>query len=283
MLFAVKHGVPIFVKMSRDETLWPQLLKESVTEVDPEAAAQIICEVWPGEDTRTEELVSQADAVIAYGSDATIERLKGLSSEKSFLGFGHALSIGIMTTGGMIEPFATDILSFDQQGCLSPQSIFVEGNSHAVIALSASLAAYLKQEAATLEVSPRVDRAQAWKIREAVELASMGPRKVLFEESLRWAVIQHFAGDSELPVPTGFGVVHLIPIADITDFGQFLGIARGQLSCVGVAGELTPELQAAIEGEGVSRVCKAGEMQTPPLDWKNGGVDLEAWIAKLER
>ena len=28
------------------------------------------------------------------------------------------------------------------------------------------------------------------------------------------------------------------------------------------------------EAEGVSRICRAGEMQTPPLDWHNGGVDL---------
>ncbi len=48
------------------------------------------------------------------------------------------------------------------------------------------------------------------------------------------------------------------------------------LSCVGYAGETgrQEQLERDLQGLGVSRLCPLGQMQRPPLDWLNGGVNL---------
>jgi hypothetical protein len=72
----------------------------------------------------------------------------------------------------------------------------------------------------------------------------------------------------------------LIPLEKLAEFGNYLGIAKGRLTSVGIGYDLSRELEMAIKAEGLPRVCAAGEMQTPPLDWCNGGVDLRTWLAK---
>ena len=48
------------------------------------------------------------------------------------------------------------------------------------------------------------------------------------------------------------------------------------LSCIGIAGDESnwEWIEAQAAAWGASRVCPVGEMQHPPLDWHNGGVDL---------
>lgn len=289
MLFAVKHGVPIFVKMSRDETLWPQLLKESVAEVDPEAAARIICEVWPGEDSRTQELVSQADAVIAYGSDVTIEHLRELAGEKPFLGFGHAISLGCVAIGvekysqdgsGDMAGLAKDILTFDQQGCLSPYVILYQ-HSYQVDLLNDLLVEYAEK----LDVSPRTNFDEAALVRAWRAMATLQGMHVYGDDALRWTIID-WLGPGPLSLIPCPGLVQLMPYR-AAGMEELLKSLEGKVSCLGIAGPMegpyTQFFLDAVRFLNLSRVCRTGEMQTPPLDWKNGGVDLEAWIANLER
>jgi hypothetical protein len=55
-----------------------------------------------------------------------------------------------------------------------------------------------------------------------------------------------------------------------------LGEHAPQLSCIGVLGSAAQEalLRKESIAWGVSRVCPLGQMQRPPLSWRNGGVDL---------
>src|SRR5262249_54937113 len=47
------------------------------------------------------------------------------------------------------------------------------------------------------------------------------------------------------------------------------------LSCVGYAGEQEEgALARDLTPMGVSRICRLGEMQRPPLTWQNGGINL---------
>ena len=131
----------------------------------------------------------------------------------------------------------------------------------------------MPRAAETLGILTPSKAADALRIREARDLALMEGSDVLGDSDLGWTIIVH-KETCELPLPTGFGVLHLMPMDDLAVFGEFLGLVKGRLSSVGVSGELSDDLRAAIEAEGVSRICRAGEMQTPPLDWHNGGVDL---------
>ncbi len=285
-------GAASFVKMSRGETLWPRLFVESLAEVDAELAALIHLDVWPGNDPRTEELVQSADAVIAYGSDASLDALRAATPEATpFFGYGHALSIGLWLDDEKSEEvwnrsargFARDILLYDQGGCLSPHTVFVEGDrGHTVIMIAHTLADALTAEVETLQVPPVTDPAVALAVRNARDIAHFSWPYIKADEGLRWSVI-YTTGESTLPEPVGHGVVYVLPMRDVAaNFGSRLGAARGHISSVGVAGVLREDVRAAILREGVSRICAPGEMQAPPLDWPNGGHDLLASLLRVK-
>jgi hypothetical protein len=113
-------------------------------------------------------------------------------------------------------------------------------------------------------------------VRQARDLALFTPGATVRGDSqLRWTVITMPEPEPLGDAPVGHGVVTVTPVADLAGgFGPLLGAARGRVSSVGVAGALRSEIRDAILAEGVSRVCAVGTMQSPPLDWPNGGLDL---------
>ena len=135
-----------------------------------------------------------------------------------------------------------------------------------------------------LSVAPVTDMGIAAKIREVVAMEQFGTARSLQDRELRWTVIFDTQART-MPPTVGHGVIYVLPTYRKAEevFSTVISPNKGRISSVGMAGELTTELRAAIEAEGVSRICAAGEMQAPPLVWKNGGVDLEAWIAGLSR
>ena len=83
--------------------------------------------------------------VLAYGSDRSIAALRALCPpDTPLLGYGHRVSFGLMLQGAdgdaAAQGFATDVLLYDQGGCLSPQTIFVEGDWQRALAFAARLA-----------------------------------------------------------------------------------------------------------------------------------------------
>lgn len=290
--YAVLLGIRVFIKQSRDETIWTRHFVETLAEIDPEVAALLHLDLFPGDDPRTRALVQDADAVIAYGGDEAIAALRDITPDATpFQSFGHALSVGIWTGEDSYTEFndsltcaveatlgfAHDFLVYDQAGCLSLQAIFMQKSW--TDALREMLLEGINSVVHPLCVPPRTDPAECRLVREARDLARMEGCEVFGDSELRWTLIIHPEA-CVLPAPVGRGVLHLIPLNAVAEFGRFLGSARGRLSCVGVAGELSEELRAAIAAEGVSRVCPAGQMQLPPLDWHNGGVDLGEWLRR---
>lgn len=276
---ALLAGSASYVKMSRDETLWPRLFVASLAEADPLLASLIHLDAWPGEDARTAELLRASGAVIAYGSDETLAALRASTPiGVRFLGYGHALSVGLSLApargGG--EGFARDVLLYDQGGCLSPHAIFVEGAGRDAAGFGDALTDALAQETEALAVPPVADPAVALAVRRARDLALFSAASVRGDPLLRWTVITE-TEPRPLPEPVGHGVVHVVPIHDVAaDLGPALRPARGRVSAVGVAGALRDDVRAALAREGISRLCAPGRMQAPPLGWRNGGRDLLA-------
>jgi len=281
-------GTAVFVKMSRDETLWTHLFADALAEVDPEVASLLHLDVWPGEDQRTVKLLHTVDVVIAYGGDTTIAALRSATPAGTpFFGYGHALGIGLVIPeqcylSGIPDPFgladaagfARDVLIYNQGGCLSPHAIFVEGSPQDTAEVAGVLSVEMAVQAEALAVPAVTDPGVARAVREARDLALFDGRTVAGDPALRWTVIAHHQ-PTVLEPPVGHGVVHVIPIADVArDLPTLLGPAQTRVTCVGVVGELPEETRAMLRSEGVSRLCPAGEMQTPPLDWPNGKRDL---------
>jgi hypothetical protein len=282
------------VKMSTVETLWPRLFVEALAEADPETAARVELNVWPGADPRIAELLATSDAVIAYGSDDTLDALRAQTPPGiPFFGFGHAVSVVLLDHADVIgrgpkgtEGLARDILMFAQQGCLSPHVAYGVGFRGVDVAGAAHvLDRYLAEAADELAVGPVRDPALAHAIRSARDVALFAGHTVKGDPELRWTVIAAREPKSPpdplpYPKPVTGAVFYVSTVLDEEAFTQALSPVRGKVSAVASRWTLDEGWREAAMAAGANRFCKPGEMQTPPLDWPNGDIDLLAELLK---
>jgi len=282
VLRALIMGSSSLVKISsQDNGLWINLFVDSLARAHPQLARCVHVLSWSGDDNDLNEaLCSSVDALMVYGSDATIKAFEVLAEGKTALiGYGHRVSIGIAdcTTPEIeITGFARDIAVYDQAGCLSPQMIFFFGSSDQAEEFSIDLAKQLLSVCEGIGGLKRSVRA-AQAIRTHIALARMSGCQVIGDESMRWTVIN--ARNASIYPPGGSGIVHVRRIDKLADILQWTQLYRGRFQGCAIA---TMKLLSNkcyldygfIETLGFSRVCRPGELQTPPISWKQDNLPV---------
>jgi hypothetical protein len=234
--------------------------------------------------TLDETRLRQADAVIAFGSDATMDSIRAkLRFEQKFIPHGHALSLLFVSndlTTQQARDCATDILTYDQLGCLSPQAIYVPPGID-IAALGEKLARALEKHWNGLKIKPARPLSIAAKISEARDVAHALGHHVWLPKGkhLGWTLIHH-SDPMFRPSPLhGVITIHRVSVSTLK---KSLGNVTGRISTVGVVGGMDSRWKAAFLSLGVSRFCAAGRMQFPPLTWHHDGrsalADLVTWI-----
>jgi hypothetical protein len=234
--------------------------------------------------------LAEADAVIGFGSDATMESLRGqIRWNQKFMAHGHALSLLWLPepnrlTSRQAQACAVDVLTYDQLGCLSPQAIYVLPPTDWK-RLGQQLAHALENEWQRIAPKPRRSLSVAARINEARDLAfALGHRVWLPpKKHLGWTVI-HDPDSLFQPSPL-HGVIFLRTLTERTAHAALAPVAA-RISTVGCVGKTTPEKISRWEelflSLGVSRFCAAGRMQFPPLTWHHDGrpvlADLVTWV-----
>jgi len=258
---------------------WAELFHRSFQEVAPEITACVCLMQWPGGTSQLDAaLCADADLVMAHGSDATLRDLRAICpSGTPFIGYGHRVSFGVLLPEADIKEaargFAKDVLLYDQGGCLSPQTIFVvggrnNGDGNNVPAFSSVLAEALLEAAQKYPLPVRSARA-AGAVTEARALAWMEDGATLWEDpARRWTVIAR-PGSGLVASPT-FGVVSVQPLASLDDLPEALGLVADRLQGCAAAGTLTPGSYLP----GISYLCRPGQLQAPPLAWRQDGRDV---------
>lgn len=120
-------GHEVWLKPSSHEPIFPQIWKSSLS---PNLSSRVRIVEW------NSEIVEQCDGIVVYGSDQTIERLHKECEGKVFIGFGHQISVGVVfqealeanTFEQTVSSARAAIEPFRLQGCLSPQTLYVEGS-----------------------------------------------------------------------------------------------------------------------------------------------------------
>ena len=242
-------------------------------------------------ETLPDAWLARADAVIVFGSDATVAELRPrVRPEQTFIAHGHRVSLGIIfdDPGGRSADTAARAVSlFDQQGCLSPQGFYVRETP----ALSAREYAGLLAAAMARhhENHPRVAlppggsaSLAAWREEWRFRAANDPAQYTLWTSpgSTAWTVLYDGAQPGFTPSPLHRTVI-VKPLP--ADLRAALAPVRPFLSAVGLwPSTRTHADWLAAQDVGLSRLCPLDRMQMPPLTWHQDGVpplaSLVRWV-----
>ena len=284
-LLGLVAGSGVFARMTEADREWPLLFKSTLAGIDLALANCIEAAYWPSDDIACHRRLAQgADLVLAYGSDATIARIREYAPASTpFLPFGSRLSVGIVTAGinlvAAADRAAADVAIYDQSGCLSPQVFFVEGGAARAHEFSKLMARSL--ESAGLLLPERSPGQQA-AIRSARDLAAFeAGALVLGPADLRWTVLFSERRAFELS-PLGC-TAQVRGYSTRRDVEEALLPYAPALQAAGLAVVSDSEMIREAEwltDVGFTRICPLGSMQSPSLTWSHDG---RAMLASMVR
>jgi hypothetical protein len=286
-----------FVKCAGGKSLLPKLFAHSIYDADHKLGACLEIADWRGGTAHLEDaLFAEADCVTATGSDTTLAAIRArLPNKTRFLGYGHRVSFAFITSGALtsfgakkiVARAATDVVAWNQLGCLSPHVIYVE---HGGGVAAEHFAQLLAEELARREESePRgevhTETAATIASRRAFyEVRAAHSPDTQFwqsENSTAWTVV--YEADPRFQLSCSNRFIYVKGVSDLKTVLENADSVRGQVSTVGIAApeERSREIANQLARWGVSRVCPLGQMQNPPLKWRHDGRpalgDLVMW------
>lgn len=265
-------GIPVTVKASSRETLFPRMLRDALLHEDPELGRAVELIMFRGGDLEEEAaLVAAAEVTSVYGADATIDEIARRHPQANLIVHGHGVSVAYCgrrsctpdTIDETANALALDVAAYDQRGCLSPQIVYVaeSRDGHDASALANRLSDALERLAHELPRGPlplEVGAAQSqWRGLAEVEghlltgadyaVALRPPRPI------RWS--------------PGYRNITLSPVESIGAAIEETAALGSSLKCVGVNPASLGEFAQAIhETPSPAYVCALGTMQTPAFD-----------------
>ena len=280
-------GVPVLVKSSSRETLFPAMLRDALHRTDPGLGAGMDLVVFPGGDREREAaLVESAEAVAVYGSDQTVASIAARCGDKALIAHGHGVSAAYCGSHALskaridrtVAAVSLDVCAYDQRGCLSPQVIYVEAARDCpALEFAERLAAEglepLSQALPRGPLPAAVGAAQAqW--RGVAEVEGTLIRGDTF------AICVHDQGP--IRWSPGYRNVSVVPTNGIGAAFDAMRPFAASLKCLGTDGAS----RAGVEDELARReafqayACNLGQMQAPPLDAPADGRPI--WYGLLE-
>ena len=221
-----------------------------------------------------------ADAVVVFGSDSTLDEIhRQCRWKQRFLGYGHKISLGVIfdrdLSPSLAAKAAAETLAYEQLGCLSPQAYLCESPAGA-----SQFARLLAGELRNLRgLQPLPERSlEQSALRQDYILRALARGEIVEQgDTYDFAVVSGgltialdpFAGHGCIQVISGFQHNELKHLA-------------GKLSAVSFSSVPDSTLAAFFMSLGVSRLCRTGDLQNPPLLWRHDGrprlADLVTWI-----
>ena len=277
---ALLAGVPSLVKPATREPFLPALLVESIAAVAPELQRGVALAPWRGgsADLDTTAL-DAADVVLAYGRDETLDQLAARRPRR-LLRYGNRLSVVFVARSAFgprtARALAQQTALYDQQGCLSPQIVFVEDAGREEIDLFAALVAAelgvleheLPRAAASLAERARVWRwleRRRWQAQEGADLIVHGGR-----DGAGSVVVDR---TGERPANPTFRNLIVVPVPCLNVPPPVLLSFAGAVEAIGYAGpaDRLGEVAGVAAEIGAHRLCPLERMQAPPFAWHQSG------------
>ncbi len=218
------------------------------------ALVEVIVRAFGNNNVSTRESLSpDADLVIAYGSDETVDSIgRGLSPSTRFEGYGHGFGIAWIDRDEEPSAVALDVALHDQRGCLSPLAVFVSGDA-------VRFARALHEALAGVEDALPRGRVEVGEAAAVMQWQGAAAARCAWSRRGK----THFVGALETPsflASPGLRNVVVSEARDASHVAALLGDEGAHLTCVGAS-----DADGAWPSEGV-RAVRAGTMQDPALD-----------------
>ncbi|MBL8679171.1 MAG: hypothetical protein JNK05_08405 [Myxococcales bacterium] len=244
-------------------SLWSALL------VDEGLACQ-----WDDEEDgdRWLERVSKtgADTVVAFGSDARIERLRAAVSGARLQGYGHgagAAWIDSAAIDDVVEQIAWDFCAYDGVGCLSPEVLWVSGDHDAALRVAERLASAMARWATS---HPRGARGREELVFERGWRASTAAASEWFSRG-EWGSVALLSEDAASVVRAmgARNVILRLAGEDNTNALDWFRAHARALTSVATDDATRPVIERLGDDRSLGfcgRIVAPGDMQRPPLD-----------------
>ncbi len=289
-------------KVSSAEPLFAGWFARVLAEVEPQLADCLAIVWWQGGDEAIERtLFAQADVVLAYGGNDTLEALRRhVPAATRFLPHGYKLSFGVVAASALAvrlaqataRAAALDIVRWEQHGCYSPQAFYVErGGAVSPLEFAQALAGELgalhhrwPRRALALEEAAGV---AAWRHAREIGVQDSERDVLLGDARAGWSVAYRDAPAPLAPCALG-RTVEVFALDRFDQVAACIAPSRAFAQTAGVAA--SPEELFALADQlaeaGVTRITALGAMTSPAPGWHHDGrfslLDLVR-IVEVER
>ena len=277
---------------SRRQPLLSTAFRATLADFSTDLAGMVVPLGWNSADRVAEDFVfSRADHVEASGSDTTLRQLAERHPQQNLICHGTRTSIGWIPSPTDVDAcrsgFAHDISLYDGRGCLTPHTILVEGPDSRAERFARLLAIALERIEYLWPRIPRdLEEESARRLfigAGEISVACNPGRALLRGRNDGWLV--HFNPDAPVDYGPGLRCVTVAAVADREEALRRIDACRTPLAAAGLA---LPDdhparagLAAALHDAGATLVCEPGQMQRPPLSWRQDGHrrlgDLLRW------
>ncbi len=243
----------------------PAAGQESLGEALHLADPRIIPSPFDSQDVAAlDRLIARADTVVVLGSDETIAAVRPrVPASKAFAGHGHKVSAHWLPDlrdkdlPTLATHIAADLLAWDQAGCLSPQVLWAGPDAE----MRALLLTHLSQALSRLEpglplAEPAHSSMHAGRRVMSTLAAMLGEP---CDETLTATLALHpEPAFRSAPGPRALWILPAEP--------QALAEVMPHISTLATLGPVPPDVTEPV------RLCAPGEMQRPPLSWRQDGL-----------
>ncbi|PZO01832.1 MAG: acyl-CoA reductase [Hyphomicrobiales bacterium] len=274
-------------KVASGEPLLAGWFAQILAEIDPKLGECLAIVWWKGGDEASERIwLGEADTIVAYGGNDALAAIRNrVPITARFLPHGHKIGFGLVSgavldtrnAGPLARLVAHDVMRYEQQGCYSPQMLFVERGGKVsprefAALVSGELASFARTHPRRALSVAEAAGVAAWRSAEEMRAFDETGRAVLGDAGDPWSVVCVEAAEGL--APSGLNrTLKIVAVDSLDAVVPLVASHRAFLQSVAVAA--APEelfRVAALLGEaGVTRICACGRMTAPEAGWHNDG------------
>ena len=236
-----------WIKVPSEEPVFGALYAKSIEEIDPNLAYSIaIIPFESGNKEIKDFLFSNSDIIRATGGELARQNLEGLSRKHNIPIAGHWHKFSFITisrdymndkANDIAELVSLDVTAWDQQGCFSPQEIYIEeGGEITALEFAEMLSIEMENTYKALPKGMKPGKMQVLDGYHQYFKKEMigGPVKLFSSPTHKWLVIYDEDTKNVEPSPL-FRVIRVKPVADIMDVPKIVKPLGQFLQTIGVA------------------------------------------------